>query len=452
MSRNLAISQLLEDIDEISLAIIAQTAILHDLKAKRLEAQHKLNLFLDPMARLPLELQSYIFLFMDSQSLPQKPNPNAAPILFLRVCRLWRDIALATPMLWTKIQIDTPPCGPNHLGLCEMWLKRARSLPLSVTLRGPLRLDQNLQDMLAQYSPQLKDLTLTKRLSAGNGPQYPYVVWELPEESLPSLKTLSIEPAGGYKNAFWGNIEEWLEILRAAPRLSHCKMVDTFHDEEEVDVPPSQLLMLASLECMQLGEPGTLNLRGTAGSSSLAILRYLTLPALKVLTLSEPDIAHEAFLSFLSRSSPPLESLEMTLPHEEPWLETVVSRFLPLIPQLVTLDLAAVSQDNLLQVSDLFLPYIDLLASSSEVLPHLRMIVFRTDSLATIPYDDVLRMLRFRFTSCPARLERFELKIADYMDSDSMNELPNEEVRVGLQQLVRDGLKIHIGTPEDNML
>ncbi|KAK7000451.1 hypothetical protein R3P38DRAFT_3617408, partial [Favolaschia claudopus] len=445
------VSQLLEDIDAISLTIIAQTAILHDLKAKRLEAQHKLNLFLDPMARLPLELQSYIFLFVDSHSLPQKLNPNAAPILFLRVCRLWRDIALATPMLWTKIQIDTSPCGPNHLGLCKIWLKRARSLPLSVALRGPLRLDQNLQDLLAQYSPQLKNLTLTKHRSA-KGPQYPYVVWELPENSLPSLKTLSIEPADNYENAFWGNIEVWLGILRAAPRLSRCKMADTFHDEEEDAVPPSQSLMLASLEWMHLGEPGAWNLRGTAGSSSLAILRYLTLPALKVLTLSEPDIAHEAFLSFLSRSSPPLESLEMSLSHEEPWLEPVISRFLPLIPQLVTLDLVALAEYTELQVNDLFLPFVDALRSSSEVLPHLRTIVFRTDTAVTIDYGRLLSMLEFRFTSCPARLQRFELKIAHYMDSDSMNELPNEEVRVGLQQLVRDGLKIHIGTPEDNML
>ncbi|KAK7022376.1 hypothetical protein R3P38DRAFT_2960754 [Favolaschia claudopus] len=450
MSRNAATSKLQDDIDALSSAINAQRAILRDLKVKRLEAQHRLNLFLDPMAHLPLELQSHIFVFVNSQSLPQKPSPNAAPMLFLRVCRLWRDIALATPMLWTKIQIDTSPCGPNHLGLCEMWLKRARSLPLSVALRGPLRLDQNLQDLLAQYSPQLKDLTLTKHRSA-KGPQYPYVVWELPEESLPSLRTLSIQPAGGYENAFWGNFEEWLDILRAAPQLSHCKMVDTFHDEEEVDVLPSQSVMLASLECMHLGEPGTLNLRGTAGSSSIAILRYLTLPALKVLTLSEPDIPDGAFLSFLSRSSPPLESLEMTLPHEEPWLEPVVSRFLPLIPQLVTLDLAAVSQDSLLQVSDLFLPYIDLLASSSEVLPHLRVIVFRTDSLATIPYDDVLRMLRLRFTSCPTRLERFEL-ILEYVSANCRSSLPKEEARVGLQQLVREGLKIHIGTREDNML
>ncbi|KAK7048976.1 hypothetical protein R3P38DRAFT_2606873 [Favolaschia claudopus] len=433
MSRNPAISKLQDDIEALSSAINAQKAIIHDLKAKRLEAQHKLNLFLDPIAHLPLELQSHIFLFVDSQSLPQKPNPNVPPILFLRVCRLWRDIALATPMLWTKIKIDTSPCGPNHLGLCAMRLERARGLPLSVTLRGLHKLDQNLQDLLAQYSPQLKDLTLMIDVSLVKGSN-PDILWKMPERSLPSLKTLSIEPAGYY--TFLGYIGEWLDILRAAPGLSHCEMVNTFDNPGE---PPPQPLMHASLECMHLGERGALDLGRTFGSNSLAILQYLTLPALKVLTVSELDIAHEAFLAFLSRSSPPLESLEMTLSHQEPWLESVVSRFLPLIPQLVTLDLAAIDGDPIL-------PFVEFLASSSEVLPHLRTIVFRINAAKNIHYSRLLSMLKCRFTLCPTRLERFELNFTEFVGK------PNEEVRVGLQQLVRDGLKIHIGAPGNNML
>ncbi|KAK7000430.1 hypothetical protein R3P38DRAFT_3369512 [Favolaschia claudopus] len=434
MSRNPAISKLQDDIEELSLAINAQRAILHDLKAKRLEVQHRLNLFLDPIARLPLELQSCIFVFVDSQSLPRKPDSNVPPILLLRVCRLWRDIALATPMLWTKIQItNSLPCGPNRLRLCSMWLERARGLPLSVTLRGLLTLDQNLQDLLAQYSPQLKDLTLMIDVSLIKGSN-PDILWKMPERSLPSLKTLSIEPAGYY--TFIGYIGDWLDILRAAPGLSHCEMVNTF---DNPNVPPPQPLMHASLECMHLGERGALDLRRNMGSNSLAILQYLTLPALKVLTVSELDIAHEAFLAFLSRSSPPLESLEMILPHREPWLEPVVSRFLPLIPQLVTLELAAIDGVRIL-------PFVDLLASSSEVLPHLHTIVFRINAAMNIHYSGLLSMLKCRFTLCPTRLERFELNFTEYVD------MPNEEVRVGLQQLVRDGLKIHIGAPGKNML
>ncbi|KAK7022388.1 hypothetical protein R3P38DRAFT_2960797 [Favolaschia claudopus] len=384
------------------------------------------------MARLPLELQSYIFVFVDSQSLPQKPDLNEAPILFLRVCRLWRDIALATPILWTQLQIDSFPCQTNYLEACAMWLKRARSLPLSVTLRGALRLDKNLQDLLAQCSPRLKDLTLVIDQILVKGPTSSEIMWKMPERSLASLKTLSIEPTGYYT---YGYISEWLDILRAAPRLSHCKMINTLEDP---DVLPLQPLMLASLECMHLGEPGDWNLRDNMGSNSLVILRYLTLPALKILTVSELDIADDAFLSFLSRSSPPLESLKMTLSHEEPWPESVVSRFLPLIPQLITLDLAAIDGDPIL-------PFVDLLASS-EVLPHLRTIVFRPNTAANIHYSRLLSMLKCRFTLCPTRLERFELNFTEYVD------MPNEEVRVALQQLARDGLKIHIGAPGNNML
>ncbi|KAJ7120409.1 hypothetical protein C8R43DRAFT_853873, partial [Mycena crocata] len=52
----------------------------------------------DPVAKLPLELSSDIFL----RCLPDDPAPNeaVAPMLLLRVCHAWSDIALSTALLW----------------------------------------------------------------------------------------------------------------------------------------------------------------------------------------------------------------------------------------------------------------------------------------------------------------------------------------------------------------
>ncbi|KAK7048973.1 hypothetical protein R3P38DRAFT_2688348, partial [Favolaschia claudopus] len=450
MPQNRAIPELQKDLDDISSAIDAQQAILHALFIKRSETRRRLNFLLDPMARLPLEIQSHIFLCVDSDRNPPnsnpKPNHQSPPMLFLAVCQLWRGIALSIPNLWASLWIDLVARRPNHFELCEMWLKSARSLPLSITLHGSLQLDQIVEDLLAQYSHQFQSLTLRV---LRNNVMRPWFTWKISEGSLSSLKTLSIEPV--HFHAFYGNIGEWLGILRTAPGLSYCKMVNTFNQEEqEANILPSQPLMLASLECMHLGERGALNLQGDMGSNSLAILQYLTLPALKILTLSEPDIADEAFLSFFSSSSPPLESLEMTLPHQAPWPDTIVSRFLRLVPMLTMLDLSAALRYHEL---GLFLPFVDILGSSSEVLPHLRAIVFHTDTAVTIHYSSVLSMLRFRFTLCPTRLELFELRFGEFVypdyTHDLLNDLPNEEVRVGLQQLVRDGLKIHIGRTEN---
>ncbi|KAK7048860.1 hypothetical protein R3P38DRAFT_1880141 [Favolaschia claudopus] len=141
------ISKLQEATDELSSAIDAQTAILQDLITRRADARKRLNLLLDPMARLPLEIQSHIFLEV---CVDQPDNaPNSPPILFLSVCRLWREIALSTPKLWAKIQIDSPPPGHHYIELCELWLERARSLPLTITLHGSLRLEESLRDLLA---------------------------------------------------------------------------------------------------------------------------------------------------------------------------------------------------------------------------------------------------------------------------------------------------------------
>ena len=77
-----------------------------------------------------------------------------APLVLLRVCRSWREIALTTPQLWKSVdlalpfhlsQIAGPTVYPNlqiqarmtliidHIG---QWFERSTNCPLSVTLRG----------------------------------------------------------------------------------------------------------------------------------------------------------------------------------------------------------------------------------------------------------------------------------------------------------------------------
>ncbi|KAK7048980.1 hypothetical protein R3P38DRAFT_3257534 [Favolaschia claudopus] len=124
MSKTLIISTLREEISELSSAIDAQQAILHDLLTRRGKARYKLNCYFDPMARLPLEIQSHVLLSVDSDNSSPKPCPKSPPMVFLGVCRLWRDIAVSTPKLWAKLRMDSLPRGPNYSELCGLWLKR----------------------------------------------------------------------------------------------------------------------------------------------------------------------------------------------------------------------------------------------------------------------------------------------------------------------------------------
>ncbi|KAJ7197382.1 hypothetical protein GGX14DRAFT_305458, partial [Mycena pura] len=52
--------------------------------------------------RLPLEISSDIFKLCVGFG-ACRPDYNSLPVLFLRICRLWGNIALSTPSLWADI-------------------------------------------------------------------------------------------------------------------------------------------------------------------------------------------------------------------------------------------------------------------------------------------------------------------------------------------------------------
>ncbi|KAJ6494167.1 hypothetical protein DFH09DRAFT_946859, partial [Mycena vulgaris] len=117
-------------IEELSLAIHRQKDILRDLEQTKSDVQSDLNDILDPMARLPVEISSDVFMHcMLDKSIP---HVNRPPLLFLNICRLWSKIAIATPSLWAEIRAHHP--GVNFGKLMDRWVGRAGSLPLSITL------------------------------------------------------------------------------------------------------------------------------------------------------------------------------------------------------------------------------------------------------------------------------------------------------------------------------
>ncbi|KAJ7752719.1 hypothetical protein B0H14DRAFT_2280499, partial [Mycena olivaceomarginata] len=94
-----SLSELRTHIDELKSAMDTQKRGLRDLENKRSQAQSELNSRLaDPMAHLPVEIASDIFL----RCVPTTPRPGpiTAPMVFLDICQLWCNIALSTPFLW----------------------------------------------------------------------------------------------------------------------------------------------------------------------------------------------------------------------------------------------------------------------------------------------------------------------------------------------------------------
>jgi len=98
--------------------------------------------------RVPDDVLEEIF----CQSLPTDRNAlldiKAAPLIFTRICPHWRQIALASPRLWSTIHIHALPKSYNSFHPDELppkqdelraaaaleWLKRSGDLPLQISL------------------------------------------------------------------------------------------------------------------------------------------------------------------------------------------------------------------------------------------------------------------------------------------------------------------------------
>ncbi|KAJ6523343.1 hypothetical protein B0H19DRAFT_972830, partial [Mycena capillaripes] len=99
----MSIEELRACIDQLSADILLQKEVLNQLEQSKSTAQRQLNAICDPMARLPLEISSEIFL----ECLPETPRSDvhAAPMLLLNICNAWNDLARSIPTLWTTVSL-----------------------------------------------------------------------------------------------------------------------------------------------------------------------------------------------------------------------------------------------------------------------------------------------------------------------------------------------------------
>lgn len=191
------IQKLRARIDELSSEIDAQKAVLKKLEKDKSLVQGQLNAALDPVARLPLEISSEIFLqTLDPSPVPE-PGACHASMLLLNVCNTWNTIARSTPSLWTTIRIDFP-CADGLVHALPLWFERARNCPVSLFLHGNLSaatFDADVSDIIWEHGGQLKHLEIFDDFEGGDDDVI-NIFGDKTPGSLPLLETLTVGTSG----------------------------------------------------------------------------------------------------------------------------------------------------------------------------------------------------------------------------------------------------------------
>ncbi|KAJ6463984.1 hypothetical protein C8R45DRAFT_505540 [Mycena sanguinolenta] len=397
---SVTVEELLARIDKLAADIETQKEVLRRLEESRCTAQRELNAMRDPMARLPVEISSRIFL----HCLPPCPSPStqhAAPMLLTNVCKAWTDISLSTSALWNAIHLHH-----SRADVLQSWLHRAQRRLLSLSLYKRLNTDASV--VFGRYAPQLHHLALYDA--------EPYVH---PSTSFPRLQSLTIGALRA-EHLRECRLGDFVKLLGLAPNLVRCAFPHADIYDPVSDPPTLTLPHLRSL-----------NFGGFRTGSIL--LQCLTLPALETLHI---PLYYDSFIHlarFLKHSAPPLRTLIVGSALSRIQLPQL-DECLRLLPSLTHFELFAA-----LAVLD-SAEFITTLADAEGLLPNVRILKIRSKSFIHTEYPTVLRMLSAR----RPQLGCFHL-IAELPR-------PDAETLDGLRRLVADGMEVVIGETTTNYI
>ncbi|KAJ7752412.1 hypothetical protein DFH07DRAFT_520991 [Mycena maculata] len=422
----MSVQKLEASLEKLSANIALQKEVLKKLENSKIRVQRQLNSIRDPVARLPLEISSEIF--VQCLSPRSKSGSPHIPILLSNVCNTWYNIALSTPRLWAVIHVDFPHAESFKQGL-ETWSRRARNCYLSISLAGAF--NSGVGAVLSPYVHRLVYLEINLVGEGGIGA----FLEDMGQGTLPFLKTVRIHDSTvGYGGCSAPCI---LELLRLAPDLAEfmTEVSPVWGDDSE---SPEQLVLPALRRLMFGGRSNLFGRRSNLRGDD-EILKYLSLPNLQSLHLPM-QIEDNGLLEFLQRSVPPLQELMIGDGCRDIEDFTCFERCVLLVPTLTRLELSGPSD---LLVEEFFSA---LAESPTHMLPNLRSLIMHLDMDTITPPDfwtTVLRALSKR------RGQLTYFMIAQYRWTIAR---PESEVCAAFRQLAVNGMGIYVGTEEGSIV
>ncbi|KAF7348441.1 Beta-lactamase domain-containing protein [Mycena venus] len=110
-----------------------------------------------PVLTLPTEIAGDIFSDYVGKAHDIRQR-DSGPLVLISVCQRWREIGLSTCSLWASVSLlITSKCRWNdakHFPLFELWLFRAGSHPLDISVSAPNGTPSRMLSFLSRYSAQ----------------------------------------------------------------------------------------------------------------------------------------------------------------------------------------------------------------------------------------------------------------------------------------------------------
>ncbi|KAK7033297.1 hypothetical protein R3P38DRAFT_790814 [Favolaschia claudopus] len=333
-------------LDEFDADIEGARSVLKGLLTEREQTHDALEAhraLLSPIRRIPPEVLGEIFIHcLARQSMEPfvQASGDQFPLLLTQISSNWRNVALATPALWTSlaINITTASCIPN-LDLIKTWIARSGSCPLSFYIEETIQKDYYTEGIITSasilelYAPHYhrwRNIRLQYqdwRIATG----FLHLPRDLPPQSLQSLHLA---------RDFWHASEyDQLSLMLSAPHLRKCIWVSntdigtfqapfpqltTLFLERPVDVKDfmhilsegaklelTQFLVLDSDPSLASDSPLMIrheNLRALDLTADLfgPLFNQLELPCLTHISMTRFDMGahwpHDEFMSLLLRS------------------------------------------------------------------------------------------------------------------------------------------------------
>ncbi|KAI5115616.1 hypothetical protein M0805_006454 [Coniferiporia weirii] len=268
-------------------------------------------------------------------------------------CRDWRNIALSSGILWSRLRIFYYGSKSNVIELLDTWLQRSHKSPLCYYIYINLKDDSKISGhataegivvSMLQHQKRWKNIKLSlykmkvspalQKMSAVDMPMLTHLAWTFaPDGKHPRLR-VDISSSGYLKKLYlvgtfelnvgntpiqsltercdisirgnptcFADTKVCLALLQIAPNLRRFDGHFNEHEQSEAEATPADpMLVLPQMRIVYL----------ESYDFGFPILSHLTLPGLEVLSLTTSVWAMgQLFLDFMLRSLPPLTFLEI---------------------------------------------------------------------------------------------------------------------------------------------